>query len=138
MSTNEHERILVVDENHIFRETLAQKLRDEGYQVITAETGERAFLTLRDRSRPIDWLYTRARLPGLIDGWILADEYHDSHPDRAAVIAVPEARLSRSGDTLLTQPTLATVLDTVLHATKTDRSKMPAARADAGDQQRAA
>ena len=68
MSTNERERILVVDDNHIFRETLAQRLRDAGYQVATAETGERAFLALRDWSRPVGWLYTRAKLPCLIDG----------------------------------------------------------------------
>ena len=31
MSMNEYERILVVDDNHIFREALAQRLRDVGY-----------------------------------------------------------------------------------------------------------
>jgi CheY-like chemotaxis protein len=85
MSAKEHERILVVDDNHIFREALAERLRDAGYQVTTAETGERAFLTLRDWSRRVDWLYTRASLPGLVDGWILADEYHDRHAGLVAL-----------------------------------------------------
>src|SRR5688500_9781309 len=101
MSTNEHERILVVDDNHIFRETLAQRLRASAYDAAPAATGERAFLALRDWSRPVDWLYTRASLLCLIDGWILADEYHDSHEGRAVIIAAPEARISRQGDIIL-------------------------------------
>jgi DNA-binding NtrC family response regulator len=138
MSTNEHERILVVDDNHIFRETLAQRLRASGYHVSTAETGERAFLALRDWSRPIDWLYTRASLPCLIDGWILADEYHDSHAGRAVIIAAPEARISRQGDIILQQPSPTTVLDTLRHAIESDRSKVAAALSNASEQQRAA
>ena len=138
MSMNEHERILVVDDNHIFREALAQRLRDAGYQVTTAETGERAFLALRDWNRPVDWLYTRATLPRLIDGWILADEYHDSHAGRAVIIAAPEARISRQGDIILQQPSLTTVFETLRHAIETDRSKVAVAPSGASEQQHAA
>lgn len=138
MSTSEHEHILIVDDNHIFRETLAQRLRDAGYQVTTAETGERAFFALRDWSRPIDWLYTRANLPSLIDGWILADEYHDNQRGRAVIIAASESRISQQGDIILKQPSVATVLDTLRHTTEAARAKIAVARADAGDQRRAA
>jgi CheY-like chemotaxis protein len=138
MSTSEHERILIVDDNHIFRETLAQRLRDAGYQVTTAETGERAFFALRDWSRPIDWLYTRANLPSLIDGWILADEYHDNQKGRAVIIAASESRVSQQGDIILKQPSVTTVLDTLRHTTETDRAKMAAAHTDASHQRRAA
>ena len=137
MSMNEHERILVVDDNHIFREALAQRLRDAGYQVTTAETGERAFLALRDWNRPIGWLYTRATLPRLIDGWILADEYHDSHAGRAVIIAAPEARTSRQGDIILQQPSLTTVLDTLRHVVESDR-KVAALVSNVSEHQRAA
>jgi CheY-like chemotaxis protein len=137
MSMNEHERILVVDDNHIFREALAQRLRDAGYQVTTAETGEGAFLALRDWNRPIGWLYTRASLPRLIDGWILADEYHDSHAGRAVIIAAPEARTSRQGDIILQQPSLTTVLDTLRHVIESDR-KVAAVLSNVSGQQRAA
>ena len=68
MSASKQELILVVDDNSIFRETLADRLRASGHDVLVAETGEQAFLTLRDRSHSIGWLYTRAALPGLIDG----------------------------------------------------------------------
>ena len=137
MSMNEYERILVVDDNHIFREALAQRLRDAGYQVTTAETGERAFLALRDWNRPIGWLYTRATLPRLIDGWILADEYHDSHAGRAVIIAAPEARTSRQGDIILQQPSLTTVLDTLRHVIESDL-KVAALLSNVSEHQRAA
>jgi hypothetical protein len=66
---------------------------------------------LRDWQHPIDWLYTRADLPGLIDGWILADEYHDGHPNRAAVIATSSERISVQGHLVLSEPSLAAALD---------------------------
>ncbi|WP_262273550.1 hypothetical protein [Microvirga yunnanensis] len=113
MDTNRRDRILVADHNPIFRETLARRLRAAGYEVTTADTGEQAFLTLRDWQHPIEWLYTRAGLPILIDGWILADEYHDTYPARPAVIVAAKARPSRQGDIILAQPSPAAVLEIV-------------------------
>lgn len=138
MSTSEAERILVVDDNHIFRETLAQRLRDAGYRVATAETGERAFLALRDRDRPVDWLYTRASLPRLIDGWIIADAYHDHQRNRAVVVAAAETRMSRQGDIVLKHPSVTCVLDTLRHIIEAARANTAAANADAGNQRHAA
>ena len=60
-------------------------------------------LALRDWSRPIDWLDTRAELPGLIDSWNLAEEYHETHQNRAVVISGSEARISSRGDIVLKQ-----------------------------------
>jgi DNA-binding response OmpR family regulator len=116
MSKVNPQRILIADNNPTFRERLARCLRARGHDVITAETGERAFLALRDWSRPIDWLYTRAALPGLIDGWILADEYHETHGSRAVVISGAEARISSRGDIALKQPMPATAFETILNA----------------------
>ena len=106
-----HERILIVDTNPAFRESLAQRLRASGFEVVTAATGEQAFYLLRNWHHPIGWLYVSADLPGLIDGWILADEYHDSHPDRAAVIATSRERVSIQGHLVLSEPSLAVALD---------------------------
>ena len=138
MSTSEAERILVVDDNHIFRETLAQRLRDAGYWVTTSETAERAFFALRDWSRPVDWLYTRASLPSLVDGWILADEYHDHQRDRAVIIAASESRASQQGDIILKQPSVTAVLDTLRHTIEVARTKTALADANAVHQRRAA
>lgn len=105
------ERILIVDTNTAFRESLTRHLRASGFEVVTAATGESAFSLLRDWHHPIDWLYTRADLPGLIDGWILADEYRDGHPDRAAVIAASREHVSAQGHVVLSEPSLAAALD---------------------------
>jgi CheY-like chemotaxis protein len=103
MGGDDKERILVADDDPICRETLTQWLRTEGYDVVTADTGEEAFLILRDRIHPVDWLYTRAALPGLVDGWILANEYHDTHTSRSVIISAGKARISSQGDIIVTQ-----------------------------------
>ncbi|MBD2750609.1 hypothetical protein IC232_28570 [Microvirga sp. BT688] len=109
-----YERMLIVDTDTAFRESLTRELRASGFEVVNAATGESAFSLLRDWRRPIGWLYTRADLPGLIDGWILADEYRDGHPDRAAVIAASRERASAQGHVVLSQPSLAAALDALL------------------------
>jgi CheY-like chemotaxis protein len=115
MSLDKQERILVVDTNPLFCARLIQYLRAADYLVESANTGEQAFLLLRDRQHPIDWLYARAALPALIDGWILADEYHDTHPRRAAVLAVSSTRVSEQGDILLQEPTPEAVVQALQH-----------------------
>jgi len=123
MTKTRPDRILVADNNPISRETLARWLRAAGYDVTTADTGECAFTILRDWQHPISWLYTRASLPILIDGWILADEYHDHNRLRPAVIAAAEARTSLQGDIVLGQPSPATVLATIRQLMKANHDR---------------
>ena len=130
------QRILIVDDNPIVRETLAQWLHREGHDVITAGTGTRAFLVLRDFSRAIDWLYARAALPGLIDGWILADAYHDRHADRPAIVAGAAVGLSSQGDIVLNQPTPRAVFNALRQALAVE--KAPAFSAEPSDAREAA
>lgn len=58
-------RILVV-EDPLIREFVVQALRDEGYEVIHAATGEEALAWCG--RRVADVLVTDVRLPGSIDG----------------------------------------------------------------------
>jgi CheY-like chemotaxis protein len=113
MNTTEQERILIVDINPLFLERLALELRARNFDVVVTESATQALQILRDWHRPIDWLFSRAILPGLIDGWILADEYHDSYPNRAAVIAAPEVRVSAQGHIVLKDPPPTAVLETM-------------------------
>ena len=101
---NPPDRVLIVDPRPIFRETLAGQLRAAGREVVAAETGERGFLLLRDPSQKIGWLYTRAALSGLVDGWILADEYHGTCPGRPAVLWACNGGPSGQGHMVLEQP----------------------------------
>jgi CheY-like chemotaxis protein len=124
-----HERILIVDTDTAFLESLTRHLRASGFEVVTAATGESALSLLRDWHHPIGWLHTRADLPGLIDGWILADEYRDGHPDRAAVIAASSERVSVQGHLVLKDPSLAAALDAI-HSVATKQKPALSAYAD--------
>ena len=81
--------VLVVDDDGISREVLAQVLQTGGFDVIAASTGERALLTLCQQGDEIDWLVSKVKLPGLVCGCLLADEYRAHHPDRAALLVSP-------------------------------------------------
>ncbi|QRM33866.1 hypothetical protein [Microvirga sp. VF16] len=132
------ERVLIAESNKVFRESLAERLRSSGFEVVICLTGEGAFSLLRDWMRPIDWLYARADLPGLIDGWILADEYHDHHPGRAAVIAVSAERLSGQGHVVLRKPSLAAALDAIHAVATMEKPALSAAAAEADPENLAA
>lgn len=130
-----HERILIVNTNPAFRDSLAEQLRSSGFTEVTDATGESASHLLRNSRRAFDWLYTRAELPGLIDGRILADEYHGSHPDRTAVVATSSERAFVQGHQVLKEPSSAVALDTIYSvATK----PKPAVSADGDPQSLAA
>jgi CheY-like chemotaxis protein len=111
MNVVKPQRLLIADNDAIFRTTLARWLCSDGHDVITAETGTHAFLVLREFSLPIDWLYARAALPGLVDGWILADAYHDRHAERPVILAGPANGQRSRGDIVLDHPSPSAVFD---------------------------
>ena len=78
--------VLVVEDDALARELMAQLLQAAGYDVIAASTGDRALLVLCHQGEEIDWLVSKVSLPGLVCGWILADEYHEHHPARSVLL----------------------------------------------------
>ena len=73
-------RILVVEDQPIARDILTDLLRMAGYEAVCAGTGEQALVTLmRERGR-VDGLFTEIELPGLVDGWIVAEEFRNMQP----------------------------------------------------------
>jgi CheY-like chemotaxis protein len=81
--------VLIVDDDALARELLAQLLQTGGFDVIAVPTGERALLTLCQHAQEIDWLVSKVALPGLVCGWILTDEYHEHHSDRPVLLISP-------------------------------------------------
>jgi CheY-like chemotaxis protein len=79
-------RVLVVEDDAIARELLAQLLQMSGFEVMASPNGERALLTLCQHGNDIDWLVSKVSLPGLVCGWILKDEYQSHHPDRPVLL----------------------------------------------------
>src|SRR3954464_6237899 len=83
------ERVLVVDDESETRKSVGQALERADFAPTLAATGEQGLVLLREWPRRIDWLYTKAELPGLVDGWILADEFHQAYPSRPVFYRVP-------------------------------------------------
>ena len=88
-------RILVVENEPIAREMLGDFLRMAGYDVVAAHTGEQALLTLVQERGRIDCLFTSVELSGLVDGWMLADEFRITNADLPVVFATGTAAVIR-------------------------------------------
>ncbi len=78
--------VLVVENDPVTRELLATIFRTSGCQVLAVPTGNTGLLSLCQLQARIDWLVTRVTRPGLVDGWLLADEYHRHNPDRPVIV----------------------------------------------------
>ncbi len=77
--------VLLVEDDPDLRDVVAHVLEEAGFKVLVASTGEDALTMLQARPGEVDWLFTDIRLPGVIDGWRVADEFRFSHPLRPVV-----------------------------------------------------
>jgi len=64
--------VLVVEDEPLVKDSLVLELEDAGFEVITAENGDEASNIL-PKMQQIDLLLTDIRMPGRINGWVLAD-----------------------------------------------------------------
>jgi CheY-like chemotaxis protein len=80
-------RILVVEDEPVARDILSDLLRMGGYDAVCASTGEQALLILRRERDRIDGLFTEIALPGLVDGWMVAEEFRGMRPAGPVVFA---------------------------------------------------
>jgi len=103
------ERVLVVDDDPETRESVGEALEQAAFSPTLAATGEQGLVLLREWPRRADWLYTKTELPGLVDGWILAEEFHQAHPSRPVLYGVPRhaKRPSYERGIVLTTPVSA-------------------------------
>lgn len=80
-------KVLIVEDNYLLLDMLVGVCEQHGVAVVAASSGEAALTLLRSDGRAIDWLFTDIKLPGLIDGWTVAEAYRDLHPDRPVIYA---------------------------------------------------
>jgi CheY-like chemotaxis protein len=66
-------KILLVEDEMLVRELAFEDLTDAGHEVTTAGTGDEALAILRQDSG-FEVLFTDIRMPGVVDGWQLADQ----------------------------------------------------------------
>ena len=79
-------KVLLVEDDETIRLVTSTALRDAGFEVIEAKTGDEAILLLADPD-DIDALFTDVRLPGTLDGIDLAHETRKAFPQMPVVIA---------------------------------------------------
>lgn len=72
--------VLVVDDEIIIRESLAEFLQNEGYHVLTASTAEEALQLIRDSADPVDVVLCDVQLPGM-DGLALLNAIKRESPE---------------------------------------------------------
>jgi CheY-like chemotaxis protein len=74
------ETVLVVEDEEPVRSLARRLLANNGYTVLTAESGAAALTLLADRREPIDLLLTDVVMPGM-SGRQLAERLRASRPD---------------------------------------------------------
>jgi CheY-like chemotaxis protein len=84
-SVKETRMALVVEDDDAIRFTLVSTLRDEGYAVIEALSGDQALDLLPAASR-LDLLLTDVSMPGRVDGFELSHRVRGALPDAAIVV----------------------------------------------------
>ena len=77
--------VLVVEDDSTMLMMLAEELRDAGFDVREAESGDAALRTL-SASAPVDLLLTDVRMPGLVDGLGLARRVRSEWPGTKIVL----------------------------------------------------
>ncbi|MCG2638586.1 MULTISPECIES: response regulator transcription factor [Bradyrhizobium] len=77
--------ILLVEDDPLIREFVVEALREAGYHVIHASTGEEALAWCN--RRVADVLVTDVRLPGQVDGWQIAERYREQSPNLPVIYA---------------------------------------------------
>jgi CheY-like chemotaxis protein len=98
-------RILVVEDDALVREFVVEVLREQGYDVIHAASGEEALAWCGRQAA--DVLITDVRLPGGIDGWQIAESCRERDPGLPVIYATgfsPVAPRPVSGSLTLQKP----------------------------------
>ena len=72
-------RVLVVDDDDLVRTFAVDTLEDAGFEVIEAATAEEALDRCEERTA--DVLFTDIMLSGNLDGWDIAEQCREAHPD---------------------------------------------------------
>jgi len=77
--------VLLVEDDPLIREFVVEALREAGYHVIHASTGEEALAWCRRHVAEV--LVTDVRLPGKIDGWQIAERCREADPELPVIYA---------------------------------------------------
>jgi CheY-like chemotaxis protein len=113
---------VVVEDEWLVRIELADVLTDAGWRVLEAATGEAALEFLQENKR-IDLLVTDIRLPGMVNGWDIAERYHEVYSGIVVVYCSgnpPDEARQVKGSVFLSKPCRT---DLLLHVAAAARSE---------------
>ncbi len=79
--------VLLVEDEYLIREIMAESLEDAGFAVIQAATGDEAISLIQDELVTITALVTDFHMPGEADGGDVASCIRRRWPDMPVVIA---------------------------------------------------
>jgi len=82
-------RISYAEDSRFLRELMSKRLRDRGYLIVGAPTGDAAAAALSEAAPP-DILVTDIGMPGSLDGWGLARLCRELHPGTGILYASSE------------------------------------------------
>ncbi|MEK9967928.1 MAG: response regulator [Ferrovibrio sp.] len=89
--------ILLAEDDGLIRMVLAEALREPGYRVIEAKSGDEA-LTVLEAGTSVDLLVTDVRMPGQTDGIALAQKVRQDRPGTKIIIAASSIESLRPND----------------------------------------
>ena len=82
-------RVLVVDDDRVIRQCIAETLSEEGYEAVTAANGADA-LELVKGGPPPDLIVLDVRMP-VLDGWGFARAYREMPGPHAPILVITAA-----------------------------------------------
>jgi CheY-like chemotaxis protein len=86
--TSEPPRVLVVEDEQAIRQSVADALADEGYEVVVAENGAEALSVLASIQANV--ILLDLRMP-VMDGWTFLDEYRRRPPPHGRLVVFTAA-----------------------------------------------
>ena len=129
VSNTEPIRVLLVEDEYLVSEWVAESLAEQGFAVCTATNGMDALKYLA--SVPVDILFTDINLAGSMDGTMLARRARELLPDLPVVYAsgrvnILEPQVRVPGSTFVPKPYVPSLIGRVLaNAVKSAAERVP-------------
>lgn len=78
--------VLVVEDEWFVRAEIAERLRDAGFDVLEADSGERA-VEVAQNGHAVDVVFTDIRLGGPLNGWDVGEAFRSARPEVGVIYA---------------------------------------------------
>ncbi len=130
VSNTEPIRVLLVEDEYLVSEWVAESLAEQGFAVCTATNGLDALKCLA--SVPVDVLFTDINLAGGMDGTVLARRARELLPDLPVVYAsgrvnILDPQVRVPGSTFVPKPYVPSLIGRVLaNAVESAAARVPA------------